>query len=429
MKNRYIFLPFIFGILFSFAFFATGVQAQESSIPPNVLKVLEETGALDSPDAPPTTDVDDDILAASQQPPDEFYRGKVMEETRRGMVNLGGLEQEYQIVKVQVLEGPDKGSVVEINHGSLTTLRQDQFVKSGDRVVLIKLYQLDGTQYHILDHYRLVQLVIVSFIFLALAVYFGRARGAGAVIGLALSIVVLAYYVLPKIAAGADPFLVCLVGSGVIAFISMYLAHGFNRRATIALVSTLITLGLSAGIVYVFVWLTKLSGVGSEEAFYLQLGPTENLNFQGLLLGAIIIGALGVLEDITIGQAAAVDEIHQANSSFSFSELYRRGLSVGREHIAALVNTLALAYAGASFPLFLLFYTQSTQPVWVTLNSEMIVEELVRALVGSTTLVLAVPITTILTAYLWTRPSKAGKNQPDDELSEADFFRTKKKVS
>ena len=122
-------------------------------------------------------------------------------------------------------------------------------------------------------------------------------------------------------------------------------------------------------------------------------------NLRGLLLGGIILGALGVLDDITTGQAAAVDELRRANPAFPVRELYRRGLSVGTEHITSLVNTLFLAYAGASLPLFILFTIYDEAPLWVTLNSEFIAEELVRTLVGSVALILAVPITTILASF------------------------------
>jgi len=149
--------------------------------------------------------------------------------------------------------------------------------------------------------------------------------------------------------------------------------------------------------------LARLFGMGTEEAFYVQMGLLENIDLKGLLLGGIIIGALGVLDDVTTGQAAAVDEIHKANPTLPFIELYRRGLSVGREHITSLVNTLALAYIGAGLPLLLLFTTNTVQPLWVAMNAESIVEEIIRTLVGSTTLIFAVPITTALMAHILKR--------------------------
>jgi uncharacterized membrane protein len=142
--------------------------------------------------------------------------------------------------------------------------------------------------------------------------------------------------------------------------------------------------------------------MGSDEAVDLTLGYFENVDLKGLLLGAIVIGALGILDDVITTQVATVEEIQNAHTRFSFWELYRRGLSVGKEHIASLVNTLVIAYAGASLPVFL-FITTSENPLWVILNNEYMAEEIVRTLVGSTTLILAVPISTLLAAYIYSR--------------------------
>lgn len=373
------------------------------SIPPNVLKVLEENGALESP----VVESQDQAEAEIATLLDEYFRARVVEVIEEGTENVGGLDQKFQKIRVEILDGEDKERTIEFKHGGDVTLRDDQFVSRGEKIVLIKQRNPDGTlSYGVVDTYRLPSLVMVIAFFLALTVFFGRGRGVGALIGLVLSIFVLAKMVVPQVLAGANPFWICFLGSVIISVLSMYFAHGLNRRATVALISTLGTLVIAAGLSFLFVWLTKLSGFGNEDTFYLQVSPVGNLDFRGLLLGAILIGTLGVLEDITIGQSAAVDEIHRANPGLSFTQLYTRGISVGREHISALVNTLALAYAGASFPLFLLFSIYKTQPAWVIFNSQMIVEEIVRTLVGSSALILAVPMTTILTAYLWTKQKR-----------------------
>jgi uncharacterized membrane protein len=145
-----------------------------------------------------------------------------------------------------------------------------------------------------------------------------------------------------------------------------------------------------------------LNGNGTEDAFFLQANSLK-INLQGVFLSGIIIGVLGVLDDVTTGQSAAVEELHFANPTLGFSELYRRGLSVGREHIASLVNTLVLAYTGVSFPFLLLYGSRQLQPLWVTLNGNFIAEEIVRTLVGSSVLVIAVPLTTLLAAYYYGR--------------------------
>lgn len=309
----------------------------------------------------------------------------------------------FQAVTLEIENGKNQTQVVEINHGENVSIREEQKVEPGDKVVVIQSENPQGVTYSIIDHYRLPGLGLITLLFLGLAVLLGRRKALMSVLGLIVSIGVLIYFILPQIATGSNPLLISFVGAVFIAVCSLSLAHGFEQRTRIALVSTLITLGLSALLSMGFVSLARLTGLGSDDALYLTFGPLEHVNLKGILLGGILIGALGVLDDITTAQAAAVDEIRKANPKLSFHELYRRGLSVGREHIASLINTLVLAYAGASLPLFLLLTSDRSQPLWMILNSEFLGEEIVRTLVGSTTLLLAVPITTGLAAYRLSR--------------------------
>lgn len=265
------------------------------------------------------------------------------------------------------------------------------------------LTRADDSAYQIADAYRLPGIFGVLVMFIALALWFGRWRAGTSLVGLVVSIAVLAGFLVPRIAGGADPLATTLIASGAILAVSLPLAHGFSRRTGIALLGTIIALVLGTGLAKLFVALGKLTGTGSEEAFMVQTSSLPDLNLSGLLLAGIIIGVLGVLDDVTTTQAAAVDEIRRADPSLSPRELYRRGLSVGREHIAALINTLALAYAGAALPLFLLFVTSQEMPFWVVANSEFVVEEIIRTLVGSAALILAVPITTVLASRMLTK--------------------------
>ena len=351
---------------------------------------------------PPMTSVPDQMVVP---PVDEYARAEVMtiiEEGQRSFDNEA-YSQPYQLVWLRVLSGPEVGKELEIRHGYDFPIREQQKVAVGQTVVLVKTQAFGETTYLISDPYRLPWVGLIVAIFLVVAVFFGRFKGIGSVIGLLVSILILVKYIVPTIVSGGNPVTTSLVGSVAIAVLSLYPAHGFSRRTSIALVSMLISLGLATGLASLFVGLARLFGMGTEEAFYVQMGLLENIDLKGLLLGGIIIGALGVLDDVTTGQAAAVDEIHKANPTLPFIELYRRGLSVGREHITSLVNTLALAYIGAGLPLLLLFTTNTVQPLWVAMNAESIVEEIIRTLVGSTTLIFAVPITTALMAHILKR--------------------------
>ncbi len=271
----------------------------------------------------------------------------------------------------------------------------------GDKVVVAKSTIGEGDAYIITDKFRIPGVLIVLGIFLFLALIFGGIRGITSLFGLAASLAILAFGMVPAILHGYDPLVVSIVGSCAIAVISILLAHGVNRRSGMALAATILTLIGAVLFALIAVMLSRLSGSGTEEAIYLQLGSLPSLNLQGLLLGGIIIGTLGVLDDVTTTQVASVEEIHKADGTLSARELYKRGINVGREHIAALVNTLALAYAGAAFPLFLLFAIDSGPPLWVLLNAEYVMEEVVRAIVGGASLVIAVPISTLFAAMVY----------------------------
>lgn len=342
------------------------------------------------------------LTAAQPAANDTYLTGTVVEvlgEERRDDL---GIARTIQRVRLEVSDGTTQlleNAVVDGEPGQ-------RLVAAGETVTIERLVREDGsTMYLIRDAYRLPALLWLCIGFLALTVIFGRLTGITSTLGLALSIAVLAGGVMPLIAAGHDPLLVSLGGAVIIACTSLLLAHGFRRRTYIALLSTLLTLGASTLLALLAVWLSALSGLGSEETVFLQTGTLAGVDLRGLLLGGIIIGCLGVLDDITTAQTAAVDEISRANPSLGERELMRAGMSVGREHIASLTNTIALAYAGASFPLLLLLSAESRYPLWSTLNSEFFAEEIVRTLVGSATLVLAVPLSTWLAVrFLRGRP-------------------------
>ncbi len=336
---------------------------------------------------------------------DTYYRAKVVKILEVGEKEVEeGLVLKYQKLDLEIISGDEKGKGINIDHGGSFVVAENQMVKEGEKVVIAKTPELPGGRsvYYIIDKYRVDSLLVIIVSFFALAIYFGRKRGFTAIVGLIFSVLVIFYYIIPSILKGADPFLTCILGGVVILVLSLYLSHGFNKRTSIALLSSIISLAFAIIIDVVFVRMAKLAGNGTEEAFYLQF-DTFNFNLQGILLGGIIIGVLGVLDDITTAQVASIEEISLANHSLGFSQLYKSGLSIGREHIASLINTLVLAYVGVSFPFLILYVSQKTQAFWMTFNSSFVAEEIVRTLVGSATLVLAVPITTILAAWFYSR--------------------------
>ncbi|MBI4250721.1 YibE/F family protein [Candidatus Uhrbacteria bacterium] len=335
---------------------------------------------------------------------DIYSRARVLRLLQKGEPDALAYSAIVQQVRVRMISGLEKGK--EVTAQNTIVSRQDATASlvAGDEVIVLASRAGGGdVDYYVVDYNRTMPLTLIFLLFIGLGIIFGRRHGLSALFGLGISLAILAYFIVPQIIHGRDPLLVSLVGSFSIAFLSIVVAHGIKKRTIVALISTFITLGSAAGFAILFVRTARLFGTGTEEAVLLQLGPLENINIQGLLLGGILIGTLGVLDDITTAQAAAIDELKKANPSLDFRALYRHGIDIGREHIAALINTLVLAYAAVSLPMFLLFSLYRTQPIWVVLSSDRVAEEIIRTLVGSSALILAVPITTVLAAWLFSR--------------------------
>ena len=337
-----------------------------------------------------------------------FIVGEVLDVFHESINEEYGVPMFVQELHVKLLRGEEEGKEVSVIYEVQVSQGEAQTLREGDKVFLSTYPYEDPPLYYISDVYRLDALAWIFVLFVFLAVLFARGRAIGALFGLALSFGVIGWYILPRILAGDSPVVVSLIGAALIASVSLYLAHGFRMRTTIAFVGTVSTAAIAIFLASLFVRFASLTGIGSEEAFYLQFAGDTVINLQGLLLGGIIIGMMGVLDDITTAQAAAVEEIHKANPALDTKELYARGSSVGREHITSLINTLVLAYTGAALPLLLLFRVYET-PFLVTLNGEIVMEEIIRMLAGSMALILAVPITTWLAARWYGKQ----KNTPE----------------
>ena len=337
---------------------------------------------------------------APAMPTDTYAKAKVVKILAQGQKSIGGVKNLYQKVQLQILDGPETGKTINLTYGDTTTLQANQEVAAGQTIVLMKSVTPQNTTYTIADTYRLDNLYPLIALFLVAVFIVARLKGLGSLIGLGISLTIITQFIVPQILSGQDPLLASIVGSLFIMVATMYLAHGFSQKTHIALIATSLALVLTGVLSYIFVNLTFLTGLGSEDAQSLAFGQTATINFQGLLLGGVIIGSLGVLEDITTGLAASIQELSKANTKLKFGELVGSGLRIGSEHIAALVNTLALAYAGAGLPLFLfIILNPNHQPIWLILNSEIIMEEIVRTLAGSIGLILAVPLTAVFAAW------------------------------
>lgn len=331
------------------------------------------------------------------QGPGEAFEGVIREILVEEVIEVGGQPQLRQVVRVRITSGPQAGREVTVDAGLFPAVGQPRY-RVGDRVVLTRMEGPGGGEtYFITDYVRRWPLYGLAVLFAASVLVVGRWRGLASLLGLAYSFLVIFKVVIPLISAGRDPVAVAVLGAVLIIPVTFYLSHGLNRKATVAILGTVLALLLTGLLASFFVEATRLTGFGSEEAAFLHVASQGVLNIRGLVLAGIIISTLGILDDTTVSQAAIVEQLHQARPQMPARELYARSMRVGQDHIASVVNTLVLVYAGASLPLMLLF-TDSPLSFTQALNVELVAEEIVRTLVGSVGLVSAVPVTTGLAA-------------------------------
>jgi len=296
---------------------------------------------------------------------------------------------------VRVDSGKDKGrTFIEIVQPD-----QSRQLHEGEKVVAA--YEPSAPrdlQYSVTDVNRRFPMALLAGIFAVAVVIVGRMRGVMALVALAISFLILNFFILPAILQGSNPLLVAVIGSSAIMLIALYMCHGLSARTSVAVLGTLISLVLIGVLGSLFIGWAALTG-NTDDNTGLIHGLYPSIDMSGLLLAGVIIGSLGVLDDVTVTQTSAVWELHEANPSTGWRGLYRAGIRIGRDHIASVVNTLVLAYAGAALPLLLLF-SIAQSGVGTVANSELVAEEIVRTLVGSIGLVASVPVTTLLAALV-----------------------------
>ncbi|MCD5381306.1 MAG: YibE/F family protein [Candidatus Pacebacteria bacterium] len=338
----------------------------------------------------PHTGVAQEVFSEDQG----IWRGKVTEVINDAVKTIPGTDTEhlYQTIKAEVLDGPKEGEVITIENDYLE-------LSTGDKFYFRYSVYMDGSEaYGVINIDRKGSIFVLISIFVLAVIIFGRWQGVRSLFALAGSFFAIFYILMPSILAGWNPILVSVLVASVILFAAIFFTHGFNRESAVAYGGTMIAVFLTSLFAIFSVHLTDLSGFASEASVYLNFNTNGALDFTALLLGAMIIGVLGVLDDVAVTQAAVVTELYNSNASLSRVEVYRKALRVGREHVGALVNTLVLAYVGVSLPLLLQFYTASSS-LSMSINTELFATEIVRTVVGSIGLILAVPIVTLLAVF------------------------------
>jgi uncharacterized membrane protein len=352
-------------------------------------------------------------VPVDDRPPGDLVAGEVLALEEVARDDDGGPATSL-VVTVRVLDGPDEGLVADLE------VLPEGFppFRVGDRLALAPAAGSGGDDpYVIIDFQRLPALWLLFGLFIAAVVAVGRWQGVRSLLGLALSLAIVVRFVVPAILAGTSPPLVALVGALAIMIVTLYLAHGISEMTTAAVVGTAAALLLTIGLGVLFIAYGRISGFASDEAALARLA-VDGLDVQGLVLAGLIIAALGVLDDVTISQASTVFALHETDRRLTWAALFSRAMKVGRDHIASVVNTLFLAYTGASLALLVLFST-SGLPASELLNSELFAQEIVAIVVGSLGLIAAVPLTTALAATMALRGARDGAPRAAQQRADA----------
>ena len=333
----------------------------------------------------------------------EYVKGEVLEITDQkcqGYEEGADSEQvaggNCDVLRVLITSGERKGSegFVEFDYANAGV-----DISTGTKMQLLRIPEAELTEdtYLYMDLNRSNLLIWISIVFAIVTIFIGRWRGIGAIVGLVLTFVVLLYFMFPALLEGRNPLSVAVVSASGLVLILLYTAHGLSIRTSVAVLGTLFGIALTALISYLVVGVGNFSGISSDDDFLLA-GVTQ-IRLDGLLLAGIIFASVGVLNDVTVTQASSVWELKESQPNYSAKELFVSGMRIGRDHIASTVYTLLFTYAGAALPTLLLIVL-ADRPTGFIISSEAISQEIVRTLVGSIGLVLAVPITTILAAVL-----------------------------
>lgn len=339
----------------------------------------------------------------------QTVRARVTQILEEGEITLGAEPQSYQVLLVELLEGDYKGILIEVDYGKRQIRNDDNAFAPGNEIFVLIGTNLEGMlTAHYVDYVRTKSLLTLFAVFVIATILLGRWKGVSSLLALAFTMLVIIGYIVPHILAGEDPLRVSLIGCTIMLGTTLYVTYGWNLKTHASVISMVLALLLTGILSILFVSLTRLTGSGQEATLFLIQFSQASINLRGLLLGGMVIGGLGVLDDLVSSQSSAVFEIHSANPSLSFRAIYEKSMRIGRDHVAATVNTLVLAYTGASLPLLLLF-TLGRGNYGFLLNAGFVAEEVVRMLVGSLGLIAAVPITSLIASAFALHGDKLGE--------------------
>jgi uncharacterized membrane protein len=316
-----------------------------------------------------------------------------------------GMRQPFQRLELQLDSGLYRGEIVTVEWGGRRALDANGFLSAGDRVLVTESREGGTRRYAVEEIVRLPALAPLGVVLFLALLAVARLKGLAAIAGLAASIAVFLLAIVPALQRGGDPLNATLVGAVGVVTVSVIVVHGANRKSLAALIGTLAGLVITCVVAAIGLVTLRLTGLGSEDEIFLAVGTDGRIDMPKLVLAGVIVGSLGALVDMCVGQASATMELAALDPGLEAGKLYRSALNVGHDHIGSLVNTLALAYFGGALPLVLLL-SLGFQPLSVALNSEEIVGSILAVIAASIGLVLCVPITTAIAVLLVQRTTR-----------------------
>ena len=306
-----------------------------------------------------------------------------------------------QNLRLKALTGERKGEEFVYEGISEIEVASSDLYEVGDKVYVDLFTEPSGLEVaYVVGVVRSGAIYLLIFVFTLAVVAVGRLKGLRALLSLVLSFFIILYFILPQILNGRDPFLISLLGGLFIMTTIIYLTEGWKKKSHLAILSVFLSLTFTLILSIIFTKLTRLTGLAQEEAvFLIGIGQVE-INFRGLLLAGMIIGAIGVLDDIVVGQIESVARIKEANPKLPPKKVFNLAYKIGNTHLGAIINTLFLTYAGAALPLLLLFVLNREVGLSFerAINTEAVTTEIVRTLVGSIGVIASMPIATFLAA-------------------------------
>jgi uncharacterized membrane protein len=341
--------------------------------------------------------IEESLLEEQQEP--EVFKAKIL---KQNQVECGFVTEQTEFncfnYDIEILGGEYKGEIVETMPTWINN--EEDLFKENSKVYVSQTKDIQGNEVWTIESYsRENALLFLGIIFVILIVAITGLRGLTATLGLVISFCTLYFFAIPRLNMGANFLLISIITLFILLCASTFITYGFNIKSLIAFVSTLLGILLIASIGYLVISQLNISGTG-EEASAMLFDTTQGVvRLSWVFLLSIVIGALGVLDDVTIGQASSMMEIYDTDKSLNSNELFKKTMNIGKDHIASMVNTLFIAYAGSSFSLIMLLSANNPN-FRILINTGFVVEEITRTLVASIGLILIVPLTSFIASRI-----------------------------